>query len=93
MATPMVSGAVALIKQAHPDWTPEQIKESLKLTAKDIGLEENTQGAGRIDLLEAIQPISISKITNNQNEDATVVLIIEMFVMNLEIIRLVKSVS
>ncbi|MEH7480421.1 S8 family serine peptidase [Neobacillus drentensis] len=36
MAAPHVAGACALIKQAHPDWTPEQIKASLMNTAKPL---------------------------------------------------------
>ena len=54
-AAPHVSGAVALIKQAHTQWTPEQVKEALKNTAIDLGYDENTQGAGRIDVLEAVK--------------------------------------
>ena len=54
MATPVVSGAVALLKQKHPDWTPDEIKFSLKGTALDIGENEFKQGAGRIDILKAI---------------------------------------
>lgn len=36
MAAPHVSGAVALIKQAHPDWSPEEIKMALRNTAVSI---------------------------------------------------------
>jgi subtilisin family serine protease len=54
MATPHVSGAVALIKQAHPDWTPEEIKMALRSTAKDLGENIFVQGYGRINTLKAI---------------------------------------
>ncbi|MFH1978025.1 MAG: S8 family serine peptidase [Candidatus Aenigmatarchaeota archaeon] len=54
MATPIVSGIVALIKQAHPDWSPYQIKQSLKYTAIDLGYDEYSQGRGRVDALAAI---------------------------------------
>ncbi|MBI2044613.1 S8 family serine peptidase [Candidatus Pacearchaeota archaeon] len=54
MSTPMVAGAVALIKQAHPDWTPEQIKQTLKNGAKNLGYDVNTQGAGRLDILNSL---------------------------------------
>jgi len=49
MATPMVSGVVALILSKNPGLTPEQIKDVLKETAKDLDEDENTQGAGRVD--------------------------------------------
>ena len=39
MATPHVAGAVALLLEKNPDWTPEEIKVSLKGTAVDIGPE------------------------------------------------------
>ncbi|MFC4321900.1 S8 family serine peptidase [Litchfieldia salsa] len=60
MAAPHVAGAAALIKQAHPNWTPEQVKASLMNTAKLLTDENNElyepyeQGAGRIQVIEAI---------------------------------------
>tara|TARA_Y100000310_G_scaffold255136_1_gene262376 strand:- start:487 stop:2322 length:1836 start_codon:yes stop_codon:yes gene_type:complete len=54
MSAPHVSGAAALILQAHPDWTPAQVKEALMETAIDLGLDINTQGAGRLDVLGAV---------------------------------------
>jgi len=53
-ATPHVAGAVALIKQAHPDWTASEIKHSLRNTAVDLGYEFNVGGYGRIDVFQAI---------------------------------------
>jgi subtilisin family serine protease len=57
MSTPIVAGVVGLIKQAHPDWTPDQIKMALRNTAVDLGKNYyiDTQGYGRVDALKAIQ--------------------------------------
>ncbi len=55
MATPHVAGAVALLKQKNPDWTPEEIKMVFRNTAVDVGEEVIAQGQGRIDVLEAIE--------------------------------------
>ncbi|MEM2169722.1 MAG: S8 family serine peptidase [Candidatus Bathyarchaeia archaeon] len=54
MATPHVSGAVALIKQAKPYLTPLEIRSLLVSTAKDLGYDVYTQGGGRIDVFAAI---------------------------------------
>ncbi|MDR6120987.1 minor extracellular serine protease Vpr [Bacillus sp. SLBN-46] len=43
MAAPHVAGACALIKQAHPDWTPVQIKAALMNTAKPLVKRERGQ--------------------------------------------------
>jgi len=56
MATPHVSGAAALVAQAHPDWTGQQIKQALATTAKtnpDNSVFE--QGDGRVDAVRAVR--------------------------------------
>lgn len=55
MATPHVAGAVALLLQEHPDWTPLDVKAALENTADDQGLDANTQGRGLINILSAIK--------------------------------------
>ncbi|KON86114.1 peptidase S8 [Sporosarcina globispora] len=61
MAAPHVAGACAILKQAHPDWGPEQIKAALMNTAKLLMKKEGQtyrtyeQGAGRIQLEKALK--------------------------------------
>jgi subtilisin family serine protease len=53
MAAPHVTGAAALIKQVHPDWTPAQVKSALVNTAVEptsLGLNPADRGSGRLDL-------------------------------------------
>ena len=60
MAAPHVAGAAALIKQAHPDWSPDQIKAALMNSAKRLEDRDgkpyypHEQGAGRIQINEAV---------------------------------------
>jgi subtilisin family serine protease len=54
MATPHASGAAALILQANPAFTPDQVKGRLMETAKNLGLDGNTQGAGRASVATAL---------------------------------------
>ena len=50
MATPVVSGAVALLLNRYPYLTPVQVKLRLYETAIDMGKEKNIQGWGKIDV-------------------------------------------
>lgn len=54
MATPHACGVAALLLEADPGLTPGEIKELMMATAVDLGLEENTEGAGRGDAGAAI---------------------------------------
>ena len=56
MAAPHVAGVAALMVQAHPDWTPEEIKAAMMNTAVDLadGSPIPRQGAGRVDAYRAV---------------------------------------
>ncbi|WP_116949465.1 S8 family serine peptidase [Jiangella endophytica] len=55
MATPHVAGAAAIVRQQHPDWTPEQVKAALVSTAiPREGLTVYQQGGGRVDVATAV---------------------------------------
>ncbi len=56
MATPHVAGAAAIVKQAHPTWTGQQLKAALVSSAKsDVPGDVRAQGAGRLDVLAAVK--------------------------------------
>ncbi len=67
MASPHVAGAAALVKQAHPGWTPDMVRTALMNTATNLRDEQgvpkvegpttesvNGQGAGLIDVEHAV---------------------------------------
>ncbi|HEY3019101.1 MAG TPA: S8 family serine peptidase, partial [Solirubrobacteraceae bacterium] len=63
MATPQVAGAGALLEQAHPGWTPAEIKSALMTTARANVLEDGSTpatpfdaGSGEIDPSAAASP-------------------------------------
>jgi serine protease AprX len=57
MATPHAAGSVALLLQAKPDLTPNQVKWALLTTALELGQDPNAQGSGRGDVFAAYQKI------------------------------------
>jgi serine protease AprX len=55
-AAPMVAGAAALLLQVNPKLTHEQIKDILKKSADPMPkVPKTAQGAGRLDLEEAVK--------------------------------------
>jgi hypothetical protein len=58
-STPVVAGAVALLKQINPNATSEEILNALFVTAHDLGAvgPDNIYGNGLIDILDAIDSL------------------------------------
>jgi serine protease AprX len=54
-STPLVAGCAALVLQAHPDWTPLQVREALMMTASRSSQPDNNYGWGVVDCLKAIE--------------------------------------
>jgi subtilisin family serine protease len=59
MATPHASGTSLLLLQANPNLTPQQVKDALMNTSKNLGLDPNTVGKGRADVFAAYQSIGM----------------------------------
>ncbi len=63
MSSPHVAGAGALVRAAHPTWTPQEVKSALQLTAsrnglKDTGLapwDADDVGNGRVNVGAAVR--------------------------------------
>ncbi len=57
MASPHVTGSVAILRQVNPNLDPDAIKEILMSTATELGTpgEDNVYGMGNINLLLAVQ--------------------------------------
>ncbi|GLT42915.1 hypothetical protein SLA2020_168920 [Shorea laevis] len=79
MACPHVSGAAALLKSAHPDWSPAAIRSAMMTTAniidnKNLSMNDEATGkpstpydfgAGHLNLDQTMDPGLIYDITNN----------------------------
>jgi len=59
-ATPLIAGAAALVVQAHPTWTPAQMRTALMTTASRALTPDNTYGNGIINALAAINDSAAS---------------------------------
>jgi hypothetical protein len=67
MATPHVAGAAAILTQAHPEWTAQQLKSALVGAARpNSDFDVFAQGGGELDIVRALkQPVSASPATVN----------------------------
>ena len=63
MAAPLVAGAAALVLQAHPRWTPGQVKAALMNTASETaiaGYDPRTDGAGLVQPARAVDTLVLA---------------------------------
>ena len=65
-AAPVVAGAAAQILARHPDWTPDQVKGALMLTAAYMPSVDDWQSAG-VGEVDAAQAASLSFTPPNPN--------------------------
>ena len=58
MSSPHIAGLSLLIKQKHPDWTPDMVKSAMMTTAYDLksGSDPFAQGAGQVDPTKFLDP-------------------------------------
>ena len=72
MASPCVAGVAALLKSAHPDWTPETVKLALMNTATVLSNWQNNapitwtlQGAGRVNVPAAVSAPAVASVATS----------------------------
>jgi len=64
MSTAVVSGAAALIFQAHPNWTNDQVKWLLAQTATHLNVDAVSQGAGEVNAKAAVNYAGTPQFAN-----------------------------
>lgn len=74
MSTPHIAGVAALLRQAHPGWSPSALKSALMTTAHQLLLSSDGQspampfdyGAGHIVPNDAVDPGLVYDVTNDE---------------------------
>lgn len=68
MATPHVSGTIALMLEAEPALSPGDVKGTLDATAQDVPGGDNAVGAGVVDAYKAVEMSNASALGNESTE-------------------------
>ena len=91
MATPHVAGAIALLRQVDPNLSSSKVKQYLFDTAFNLGTpgNDNTYGAGRVDLQAAYQRIladrdrvTVGVVSTTQTARQNTTLLFQLNVIN-----------
>ena len=53
-AAPLVAGCAALVLSAHPDWTPEEVRDALTMSASRADRPDNQYGWGIVNARDAV---------------------------------------
>lgn len=69
LATPLIGGLVALLLEAHPDWTPQRVREALHRSGDQARTPDNVRGWGVPDGTVAI---SAADSTTSESSQFTV---------------------
>lgn len=54
LSTPLVAGSAALVREAHPEWNAQQVRQALMTTADKANTPDSIYGRGRINVQAAI---------------------------------------
>ncbi len=65
MATPVCAGVCALVLEANPQLTPDQVKEIICGTAESMNLDPDIQGAGLINAAKAVRAVTATNSLTN----------------------------
>lgn len=57
LATPIAAGIAALVMEANPDWTAQQVREAMKMSASQSETPDNDYGWGIISAPDAVDYI------------------------------------
>ncbi len=78
LSCPLAAGAVALVIQAHPDWSPLMVREAVKETASRANCPDIRFGWGIINVEDAINYPSLAGYVADRNTGEALTAIVEM---------------
>ncbi len=86
LSCPLAAGVVALVTQAHPDWSPYRIKEAILKTASQANRPDIRYGWGIVNAKDAINYPSFSGYVIDNATKKGLVAVIELITEKTEIV-------